>query len=396
MNSIHQNFRTLWLDYLKAFITVLVVAHHASLAYTTFAWFDKTAYINSAAPIVDPNRWIGMDIFENFNDVFFMFLMFFIGGVFLIKSIEKKGIITFIKDRIKRLLIPFLFIGTPLMLVAYFPAYYTAHQNTNLSDYLIDFFTIENWPPGPPWFIGILFVFNFIFALCYPLVKMLLRKYAQKVSLFTSRPVCLFIFIFCVTFIFYVPLAYTVGAGKWLSFGPLDFQLSRITAYFVYFLLGAVIGLSDFNDHLFSFNSSLITKWKQWFVLSLMFYVGLTYHNRTDILGRFVDNGIMPEFTAWLIYYTLYVGCCTASCMGFIGLFKTVVKKQGSLWNSLSKNAYLIYLLHYIFVVWIQFSLMKYDFSALLKFLIVFVLSITGSWITAIALRKINFIKKNL
>ena len=33
--------RTLWIDYLRSFITVLVVAHHSSLAYTTFASFDK-------------------------------------------------------------------------------------------------------------------------------------------------------------------------------------------------------------------------------------------------------------------------------------------------------------------------------------------------------------------
>lgn len=116
MTSKLQNSRTLWLDYLKSFITVLVVAHHTSLAYTTFAWFDSSAYINSTAPIVDHNRWIGMDIFENYNDIFFMFLMFFIGGLFLVKSIEKKGTTYFVRDRIKRLFIPFLFLGTFLML----------------------------------------------------------------------------------------------------------------------------------------------------------------------------------------------------------------------------------------------------------------------------------------
>lgn len=91
MTSKSQNSRTLWLDYLKSFITVLVVAHHSSLAYTTFAWFDSSAYINSTAPIVDHNRWIGMDIFENYNDIFFMFLMFFIGGLFFGKKYREKG-----------------------------------------------------------------------------------------------------------------------------------------------------------------------------------------------------------------------------------------------------------------------------------------------------------------
>ena len=83
--------RNLWVDHLKAAITVLVVAHHSALAYTTFAYFDKTAYINSTHPIVDTKRWLGLDIFVSFNDVFFMSLMFLIGGLFLSKSLLKKG-----------------------------------------------------------------------------------------------------------------------------------------------------------------------------------------------------------------------------------------------------------------------------------------------------------------
>ena len=86
----------------------MVVAHHSSLAYTTFAQFDNEAYINLTHPVVDTQRWIGLDIFENFNDVFFMSLMFLIGGLFLSKSMIKKGTFTFLKDRFYRLFIPFL------------------------------------------------------------------------------------------------------------------------------------------------------------------------------------------------------------------------------------------------------------------------------------------------
>src|SRR5262244_517376 len=68
--------RTSWIDNLRSFLTVLVVAHHSSLAYTTFAKFDKTNYMSSTAPVVDNSRWIVMDIFAGFNDIFFMSLMF--------------------------------------------------------------------------------------------------------------------------------------------------------------------------------------------------------------------------------------------------------------------------------------------------------------------------------
>jgi glucans biosynthesis protein C len=110
--------RNIWVDYLRSAITVLVIAHHSSLAYTTFAKFDETAYINSTHAIVDTQRWIGLDIFENINDIFFMSLMFLIGGLFISKSMQKKGDLTFVKDRIYRLFIPFIFGGTLFMLIA--------------------------------------------------------------------------------------------------------------------------------------------------------------------------------------------------------------------------------------------------------------------------------------
>lgn len=56
--------RNLWIDYLRSAITVLVVAHHAALAYTTWAKFDTIAYIRSTHAVVDIKRWIGLDGFR--------------------------------------------------------------------------------------------------------------------------------------------------------------------------------------------------------------------------------------------------------------------------------------------------------------------------------------------
>src|SRR5690554_1478218 len=142
--------KTLWINYLRSIITVMVVAHHASLAYTTFARFDKEIYINSTNAIVDHKRWVGLDVFQNFNDVFFMSLMFLIGGLFLMKSIGAKGAAVFIKDRFYRLFVPFLFLGTLLMLIAYFPSYQMASDSTSITAYIKDFFTVQKWPVGPP------------------------------------------------------------------------------------------------------------------------------------------------------------------------------------------------------------------------------------------------------
>ena len=76
------------MGYLRAFLTLPVVAHHAALAYHPFAPPLPASLLDqpriwTAFPVVDPARWNGFAWLVSFNDVFFMALMFFISGVFV-------------------------------------------------------------------------------------------------------------------------------------------------------------------------------------------------------------------------------------------------------------------------------------------------------------------------
>jgi glucan biosynthesis protein C len=85
----------------------MVVAHHNSLAYTNFAHIDSRNYLASTAPVVDEARWLFLDYAENFNDVFFMSLMFFISGLFVLPSLRRSGAAVFLGHRFLRLGLPF-------------------------------------------------------------------------------------------------------------------------------------------------------------------------------------------------------------------------------------------------------------------------------------------------
>ncbi len=91
--------RDVSLDYLRATLTVMVVAHHSSLAYTHFAHIDSKNYLASSAPVIDEARWLFLDYAENFNDVFFMSLMFFISGLFVLPSLRRSGAAAFLRNR---------------------------------------------------------------------------------------------------------------------------------------------------------------------------------------------------------------------------------------------------------------------------------------------------------
>jgi surface polysaccharide O-acyltransferase-like enzyme len=49
--------------------------------------------------------------------------------------------------------------------------------------------------------------------------------------------------------------------------------------------------------------------------------------------------------------------------------------------DSLSENAYGIYVVHYVFVVWAQYMLLDSQFPAFIKAVIVFVITTSGSWL---------------
>ena len=125
--------------------------------------------------MVDVQRWIGFDAIVYFNDIFFMSLMFLISGLFVISSIKRKGTRLFINDRIRRLFVPFIFGVTLIALLAYYPSYIYSHEDQNIFKYIADFLTIEFWPPGPAWFLWVLFVFNLIFVWTFPRLNVFLE-----------------------------------------------------------------------------------------------------------------------------------------------------------------------------------------------------------------------------
>ena len=355
MNNSTEN--TIWISYLRSTITVLVVFHHSNLAYTTFAYFDKDVYINSTHPVVDTNRWIGLDIVVNFNDIYFMSLMFMIGGLFLIKSINRKGQAQFMVDRFKRLFVPFLLLGTFFMVLSYYPSYYLSNGNWNISSYITDFFTTQNWPVGPPWFIWLLFVFNLLFALTYKPLSNLYPRIGQKIKKWSLKPISLILLFIVITAILYIPITYNIGASKWIGIGPFDFQLNRIFLYGGFFWIGVLLGSVDFNTTILYTNSRLVRLWKFFWLIALVVFVVLTII--PPYLTNLVTQQKLNEYSGWMIYYIVYVLSICFTSLAMVTSFKALVKKENAIWNSLTQHAYMMYLCHYPFVIWIQFFLLE-------------------------------------
>ena len=147
-------------DKLKVCVTLLVVLHHSILAYARFGHFDTRHYLRSSAPIVDPARWSGFDLLVDFNDVYFMSLMFLISGLFVMPSLSRHGPWRYLTGRAVRLGVPFLAAATVIMPAAYYPSYLQTGANLSFLQYWSGYFTVYGWPGGPAWFIWVLLLFD--------------------------------------------------------------------------------------------------------------------------------------------------------------------------------------------------------------------------------------------
>src|SRR5438132_1186005 len=121
--------RVSWaLDNLRAFVILLVLSFHSVLAYLDFLpgspfAFDAPPYLWRAFPVVDHERWFGFDLFCAWQDVFLMSLFFFLSGLFVWPSLERKGARIFLHDRVLRLGVPFALVVALLMPLANYPTY---------------------------------------------------------------------------------------------------------------------------------------------------------------------------------------------------------------------------------------------------------------------------------
>jgi glucan biosynthesis protein C len=163
--------RVAFMDNLRYLMVVLVVVYHSVAAYAIVAphW------------VVHDTNTFAANIIRELLDVFMMPVLFFIAGYFALPSLEKKGLWEFLKDKVKRLLVPWalaVLIILPLALydqpvkpVRPFWKYWLSY----LSSFEVRL-RFTQAPVGPTtqaiyWFISLLFAFFLLFALIYVLTR---------------------------------------------------------------------------------------------------------------------------------------------------------------------------------------------------------------------------------
>jgi peptidoglycan/LPS O-acetylase OafA/YrhL len=382
------------LGHLRAFVVFLVVVHHSVLAYfpnlpAPAHQFAGGEMLWRAFPVLDSTRWALTPLIAWFNDIFFMALMFLLSGLFVTKSVEGKGLALFLRDRVLRLGIPFLFAAGIVAPIAYYTAYLQTGGAPGLSNYWRAWNAIGYWPTGPAWFVLLLLVYDAIAAVLFLLLPDWGNSIGRLAQGARERPARFFWIVAGLSFVAYAPLAIVYGWDGWTYLGLLQFQTSRIVHYFVYFAIGVGIGAVGLQNSLVAADGNLTRRWGRWvlamigaFLLAIAVSLwGLATKGQAQTL--LIDLGTVT-----------FALSCAASGFGFLAIFTRFARRPSVVWRSASDNSYGIYLVHYAFVAWCQYALLSTSLSGGAKAALVIAAAYPLSWGTAALLRRIPLVAK--
>jgi Acyltransferase family len=367
------------LDRARTFITLLVVLHHSVINYTHFGHGDRM-------------RWLGFDLVVLFNDSFFMACMFFISGLFVCGSLARRGSADFIGWRAWRLGVPFLVSVFIVMPIAYYPSFVRYHlpetTDFNFFHFWWHTLTIGPWPSGSAWFLWVLLALDAIAALLWAAAPRAIEALGQTIYALRDRPLTAFAGFLVFTILLYLPPRLVFGDSSWLEAGhyPLVIQTSRILLYAGYFFAGVGVGATGLRAGVLAEHGPLATRWMVWSGFALAAYCAillLVYAHHSGLVD--LDSPPLWWHTAYGLAFAVFSAAMTFTVPA---VFLRFGRSRFSLLDAMQPQAYGIYLLHFIPLIWLQYLVYDPAFPAFVKFAIVFAGTLSISWALTVLLRR--------
>lgn len=347
--------RVLFIDQIKAVMIALVIAQHVLLAMLVPGiWFGiHIPYNESAHPL-----FIGISSWSlYFFNTFFMYMLFLISGYFVPRSVHKKGVTRYLKERLLRIGIPFAFgllliNSSSLLLGRLSPGSATAD---------IPWRDLPFNQLGVMWFLVVLFAFDLLYcgwvqlrgdrfaintsaptpqlrswlmsAVVLAIIEVVMATQTQFWAAVARWPLgglqVQGPHIFTYLFLFF--LGCKASSHRWLE--RLDAQLIvrwfRFSFALALGLLGIYLALA-FNGSLsnerekISLLGSLLNPFIGW---GMMGYLLLWFQRNENRFGQWLANAGVDSFGAYIIHTLVLV--IVLETIGFIGLNPWLITAAG-------------------------------------------------------------------
>ncbi|HYI29977.1 MAG TPA: acyltransferase family protein, partial [Bradyrhizobium sp.] len=165
----------------------------------------------------------------------------------------------------------------------------------------------------------------------------------------------------------------------------------RILLYAGYFFAGIGVGAVGLHAGLLSENGELARRWLLWLGWALLFFAAILF--LIYVKRHWIDLDMPPP--VFQISYGLAFAMFSATMVfAVLAILLRFAKSGWGLLDALQPSAYGIFLLHYIFIIWLQYAVYDHAWPAFAKFAIVFAGTLSMSWALTLALRRIPVVAR--
>jgi surface polysaccharide O-acyltransferase-like enzyme len=374
--------RLFHLDNLRVFLTLLVIFHHAAIAYGGAGdWPIKDPAVDDVSPIF-------LVFFNAVNQAYFMSAFFLLAGYFTPRSLERKGAKQFLIDRLIRLGIPILVYTTVLQLILDFMILRFVRHST-MSTWTIIKSNALSYEPGHLWFLQALLLFAFIYVLFRVLVDR--RRSNESLQFYrdTFPPdAILFLWIGILTALtFAVRLVFPVG--MWF----LRVQPGHFVHYTFCFYVGVLAYRGDW------FNRLSKAQARRWGIMSL---VAILLFFPIGIFGGALEGEAnMAKFAGGLHWQAFAVAAWESFLM--IGIivfllyfFRERLNRAGPMAKSMAVNVYTVYIIHQLILIALNILMLSINIPTILKFFIVSLVAVPVCFLLSSLIRRIPYARRVL
>jgi len=373
--------RLFHIDNLRIYLTLLVVVHHAAIAYGgSGSWPVRDPAVDAISPFF-------LVFLNAVNQTYFMSVFFLLSGYFTPRSWERKGSRRFLTDRLIRLGIPILVYTTVIQLIIDIMIVRFL-RGSSVPLWTIIKSNALTYEAGHLWFLQVLLLFAVIYVIFRALTE---GAPSEPLQLYRDRfppDAVLFLSVAALAALtFAMRLVFPVG--EWF----LRIQPGHFVLYAFCFYVGVLAYRGDWFRRLSRAQA------RRWGIMSLV--VTLLFFPMGILGGALEGEESLAKFSGGLHWQALVNAVWETFLMVGITVFllyffRERYNRTGPVVKSMTANVYTVYIIHQPIIIALNILMLPVRIPSISKFVVVSLVAILLCFLLSTLIRRIPYTRRVL